>query len=106
MEVPRERIEVIEPAKKPAPKKKSEPPEPDAPDKDWSDEEKADWEASRRQRERMSGEITSSIVDKLKDIFFNEEEGGEVTEEEEEAIPVEAAKHAPFWEKQIFGRKT
>lgn len=92
----------------PKPKKEADP------YADWSEEDKADWEASAPQRERLKGEITDGIVDRLKDLFFNDPEGGEVTDPPEgegagagDAGPVGdiIEKAVPFWDRQLFGRK-
>ncbi len=87
--------------------KTTEPPEED-PFKDWSAEEKADWEATSKSRERLKAEISGSIVEKLQDLFFNDPEGGEMTDPDPDPDPdpgkVEGPK-VPWFDKQLFGRK-
>jgi hypothetical protein len=76
---------------------------------DWSDDEKAEWDASTRQRERLKAEMSDGIVDKLKDLLFSEEEGGEVTDDEATddgtGMVEEVKKAVPFWDRQLFGKK-
>jgi len=89
-----------------APKPKEDP---DAPDAGWSDEEKADWEQSAKSRERLKAELTDGIVSQLKDLFFNDPGGGELTDPPEPTggtpVPEEVKPYVPFWDRQLFGKK-
>lgn len=90
--------------------KKDPPKKDDDPYADWSDDEKAEWESSSKQRARHTEEIRGGILEGIKEMFFNDEDGGAVDDEDgddEEAgdkdPPVKS--NVPWFERTIFGKK-
>jgi hypothetical protein len=83
-------------------------PPPD-PFEGWTDEEKAEWQASAKFRERAADDMAARLFDKL----FAEPEGGAVIGPDGKAVeptpgaptgaPPAAKPGAPWWERQVIG---
>lgn len=55
--------------------KKGDPPDPYA---DWTDEEKAEWDAGKKFRDRHAAETSAGLLESIKDLLFNDPAGGGV----------------------------
>lgn len=85
---------------------------------DWTDEEKAEWDAGAKSRGRLLDEMSDGLFERL----FGDEKGGAITDPDgtdAEGAPgtgkgasdkhddpaATGAAKVPWWEKTLFGKK-
>jgi hypothetical protein len=95
----------------PEPAPAGEPAAPADPYADWTDEEKAEWQAGEKFRARHADEL----VDRILDAVFAEPEGGGTVGPDGKAAepapgapagaPPAAKAGVPWWDRRVFGLK-
>ncbi len=76
---------------------------------DWSDEDRAAWDASAKHRERHNAELRSGLLEDLKGLLFSDPQGGGMEDpdgdDDTDPPPDAGPPDVPWYERTILGRR-